>query len=67
MLNLEKYLFKNVLIKDTNDNIHKGYVDLYENELDSGYGEPSIGILPNKDAKDGIELVLSEIKSIEFI
>lgn len=58
-MNLYDYLFTNVRIIDTEDIEHIGYVDLYENEYDSGDDEPVIGL------STGIALLQSEIKSIE--
>ena len=67
MIDLEDFLFKNVIIVDSNDKTHIGYVDFYESEYDSGYDEPSIGLIPNKNSKSGIEFRQSEIKSIKLI
>ena len=67
-MDLEKYLFKYVRVETNYGEIIVGYVDMFctaeENE------EPyldSIGIIPNRAAREGIELDESEIKSIEEI
>ena len=67
-MDLEKYLFKYVRVETNYGEIIVGYVDMFctaeENE------EPyldSIGIIPSKAARAGIELDESEIKSIEEI
>lgn len=67
-MDLEKYLFKHVRVETVNGETIVGYVDMFctaeENE------EPyldSIGIIPSKAARAGIELDESEIKSIEEI
>ena len=65
-MKLAEYLFKKVKITDLNGNVFKGYADLYEDKEDSGYGEPSIGIILDKDGS-GIEFVESEIKKIELL
>jgi len=67
MNSLEKYLFKNIEVTDIYGETYNGYVDLYESQYDSGYNEPSIGIIPNKKAISGIELKESEIKSIKIV
>lgn len=67
-MDLEKYLFKHVMVETVYGETIVGYVDMFctaeENE------EPyldSIGIIPSKAARAGIELDESEIKSIEEI
>lgn len=67
-MDLEKYLFKHVRVETVYGETIVGYVDMFctaeENE------EPyldSIGIIPSKAARAGIELDESEIKSIEEI
>jgi hypothetical protein len=65
---LEKYLFKNVEVVETNGKVHKGYVDLYESALDDAdRHEENIGIIPNEESKSGIFLYKSEIESIKVI
>ncbi|WP_448947799.1 hypothetical protein [Lachnoanaerobaculum sp.] len=62
-MDLEKYLFKYVRV----DTI-VGYVDMFCRAEENG--EPyfdSIGIIPSRAARAGIELDESEIKSIEEI
>lgn len=66
MSKLEKYLFKNVVVKDIRGNECRGYVDMYCSADENDDNEESIGIIPNKSAKEGIELSLSEIKSIKI-
>ena len=63
-INLENFLFKNVIMTDINGNIHKGYVGLYETPYENESNEDSIGILINPQAEIGIEFYQSEIKSI---
>lgn len=67
MTNLEEYLFKNVRIVDTEDITHTGYIDSFTSASDNDEGEESIGIIPNMDSKEGVELFSSEIKSIEVV
>lgn len=67
MSSLEQYLFKNIKVTDIYGETYIGYVDLYESKYDSGYNEPSIGIISDKKAMSGIELKESEIKSIKII
>lgn len=66
MESLRNFLFKTVIVEDVYGKTHKGYVDFYESEYDSGYDEESIGILPTPESKDGIELSRSDIKSIRL-
>lgn len=66
-MDLQNYLFKNVIVTDTNGKTHKGYVDLYSSAYDNGDTEDSIGIIPTKNSKEGIELYASEIKSIKVV
>ena len=66
-MELQDYLFKNVIIEDTEGKTHKGYVDLYSSAYDNDDTEESIGIIPTKNTKSGIELYASEIKSIKTI
>ncbi len=67
MIKLSNYLFKTVHIVDTAGDEYDGYVDTYTSAPDNDGTEESIGILPDKNAKSGIELYASEIKSIEMI
>jgi hypothetical protein len=67
MSRLEKYLFKFVKVTDTDGVIHSGYVDIYTSAEDNDAAEESIGIIPEKNAREGVELYKSEIKSIEVI
>lgn len=66
-MTLEKYLFHNVKIVDDEDNIIEGYVDMFCSKEDSEENMESIGIIPTKDAKAGIGLFETEIKSVEII
>lgn len=66
-MDLQDYLFKNVIITDTEGKLHKGYVDLYSSAYDNDDTEESIGIIPTKNSRQGIELYASEIKSIEIM
>ncbi len=68
MNNLYKYLFKNVKIICVDESIYSGFVELYEDEDDSEFGEQFIGVLiPNKNSKSGKGFISSEIKSIEVV
>jgi len=67
MTKLSDCLFKTVHIVDTDGNVYDGYVDTYTSALDNDGTEESIGILPDKNAKSGIELYASEIQSIEIV
>lgn len=66
-MDLQDYLFKNVIVTDTEGRMHKGYVDLYASAYDNDDTEESIGIIPTKSSMSGIELYASEIKAIEII
>ena len=66
MINLRDYMYKNVIVVDIDGIKHKGYVDMYCSAYDNGDTEDSIGIIPTENSKYGIELYLSEIKSIEL-
>lgn len=66
MIELYDCLNKNVEVIDNEGNKYKGYVDMYISKADNDDTEESIGIIPNKDAKSGIELYASEIKSIQI-
>ena len=65
-MDLQDYLFKSVIVTDINGETHKGYVDFYSSAYDNDDTEESIGIIPTKDSREGIELYASEIKSIEI-
>lgn len=67
MIDLQDFLFKNVVVIDAEGKEHRGYVDLYSSAYDNDDTEESIGIIPNKQAKSGIELYASEIESIKEI
>ena len=56
-----------IILKDGKKYI--GYVDYFSPALDNDdyIAEDSIGILPNKNAKSGIEVFQSEIKSIKIV
>ena len=67
-MDLEKYLFKYVRVDTIYGDTIVGYVDMFCTAEENG--EPyfdSIGIIPNRAAREGIELDESEIKSIEEI
>lgn len=68
MKSLEKYLFNYVNVIETNGKIHNNfYVCDFTSAADNDVeNEESIGLLPSKTAKLGIELFASEIKSIEI-
>ncbi|MCM1023838.1 MAG: hypothetical protein NC395_07240 [Prevotella sp.] len=67
MINLEDFLYKNVVVVDTDGIEHKGYVDMYCSAYENDDTEDSIGIIPDENTKYGIALYQSEIKSIELI
>lgn len=67
MKELEEYLFKTVMVKETNGKTHIGFVDTFTSSADNEEGEESIGILPSREARAGIELFKSEIASIEEV
>ena len=67
-MDLEKYLFKYVRVDTIYGDTIIGYVDMFCRAEENG--EPyfdSIGIIPSRAARAGIELDESEIKSIEEI
>lgn len=68
MKNLSSYLFKNVKVTEKTGEKHIGYVDTYTPAFDNEEEkDESIGIMPTKDAKYGIELFRYEIEDIEEI
>lgn len=67
MINLRDYIYKNVIVVDTNGIEHKGYVDMFCYAYENDDTEDSIGIIPNENSKYGIELFQSDIKSIKLI
>lgn len=68
MKNLSSYLFKNVKVTEKTGEKHIGYVDIYTPAFDNEEEkDESIGIMPTKDAKYGIELFRYEIEDIEEI
>lgn len=66
MIDLEKYLYKNVKIVNSSGIEYNGFVEMFSSADDSGDKEDSIGIMINKTNKGGIGLYASEIKSIEI-
>ncbi|MBF1009702.1 MAG: hypothetical protein HXK76_01535 [Lachnoanaerobaculum sp.] len=67
-MNLENYLFKYVRVETNYGDTIVGYVDMFCTAEENG--EPyfdSIGIIPSRAVREGIELDESEIKSIEEI
>ncbi|MDE5741771.1 MAG: hypothetical protein K2H90_04910 [Oscillospiraceae bacterium] len=66
MVNLKDFLFKNVVVIDTDGIKHKGFVNFYETGFENESDEDSIGILTDPKNRMGIELYQSEIKSIEL-
>ena len=67
MSGLEDYLFKYVEVVDIDDIVHYGYIDVYTSAADNDDTEESIGLMPDENARVGIELYRSEIKSIKII
>lgn len=67
MNNLYRFLYKNVKIKMIDGKLHIGYVDMYCGADENDNGIESIGILPNKKAKSGIEISANEIEMIEIV
>ncbi|MGN1097893.1 MAG: hypothetical protein ACI4SS_03235 [Clostridia bacterium] len=68
MTTLEKYEFKYVNVVETNGRQHlRKYVNSFTSAADNDdENEESIGLIPAKESKCGIELFASEIKSIEL-
>ncbi len=66
MIDLSDFLFKNVEVKDNENHIYNGYVDMFESSNDNDTDEDSIGIILNSSSQTGIELYQSEIKSIKL-
>lgn len=69
MKTLQEYVFKYVNVVDADDiSYNNYYVDDFTSAADNDdRNEESIGLLPYKGAKTGIELYESEIKSIESV
>ncbi len=68
MKHLSEYEFKFVNIVDTYGKEYKNYyVYLYTSAANNEENEASIGILPSRESKSGVELFRSEIKSIELV
>jgi len=67
MFDLQDFLFKNVVVVDIECKEYRGYVDMYCSDYDNDDTEESIGIIPDKEAKSGIELYASEIKYIKEV
>ena len=67
-MSLENYLFKYVRVETNYGETIVGYVDMFctAEENEEPYFE-NIWIIPNRAAREGIELDESEIKSIEEI
>ncbi len=66
-MELERFLFKNIMIKDKNGIIHKGFVDLYSSAEDNDDTEQCIGIIPTRESTSGKLIYESEIAEIEVI
>ena len=66
-MRLYKYLCKDVKIKTIDGKECIGFVDMYCSADENDDGIESIGVLPNRNAKSGIELTALEIDSIEMI
>lgn len=67
MVNLYKYLYKDVKLKTIDGKLHIGYVGMYCSADENDDGMESIGILPSRKAKSGIELSADEIEMIELV
>ena len=66
-MNISDYLFKNVKVISTDKQEYVGFVDMYNSASDNDEGVDSIGIIPNRNAKTGVELFATDIASIEII
>lgn len=66
-MELYEYLGKKVIVEDIVGNIYKGLAYCYTSSEDNEDGEESIDILTRPDIREGVELYLSEIKSIKII
>lgn len=67
MKELYKYGGKKVKVIDTDGEVHVGKVLGTTSDIDNEEGEESIDIQTNSEARMGVELFESEIKSIEII
>ncbi|MCM1023839.1 MAG: hypothetical protein NC395_07245 [Prevotella sp.] len=68
MINLEDFLYKNVVVVDIYGVEHFGYVDMYcSADDDPDDPEESIGLVTDENSKLGIGLFRSEIKSISTV
>lgn len=63
---LRDFEFKNVIIITKEGKTLTGYVDTYTKALDNEPEENSIGLLPYKEASEGLEIYESEIESIRL-
>ena len=66
MINLLDYYGKNVIVEDIDGILYTGLVDGYTSAEDNDDGEESIDILTDVKHNEGVELYLSEIKSINL-
>ena len=67
-MELYEYLFKFVNVVDIYGRHYDNwYCDDHGFPDDNDNGEESIGIVPNAKAKSGVDLSISEIKSIELV
>lgn len=66
MINLLDYYGKKVIVEDIDGISYNGLVDGYTSAEDNDDGEESIDILTDTKHNEGVELYLSEIKSIRL-
>ena len=64
-MDLEKFLFKNVIVIDTDGIEYRGYVHDFTADFDNEENEDSISITTDLKSGSGVELFASEIKSIK--
>lgn len=64
---LREYEFKSVQVILTNGKVYRGFVDTYTSAADNDDTEESIGVMPSRTAREGVELYASDIQSIELL
>lgn len=67
MCNLREYEFKDVRVITIDGNVYIGYVDVYTSAADNDDTEESIGVMPTRTAKEGVELYASKIQTVEIL
>lgn len=66
MSRLYKFLYKDVKVKTYDGKIYTGFVDMFCAQDENDDGIESIGILPIRNARSGVELSSNEIETIEM-